>query len=88
VRVKVLDHRPAIANSRAAFAKPKNNGSEMEPLPPRRVPFIRTTGEIEMVRKVMTVVAIGASLALAACNTVRGAAADVNSAANAVDNAV
>ena len=35
-----------------------------------------------MVRKVMTLVLIGSSLAIAACNTVRGAAADVNSAAN------
>ena len=30
---------------------------------------------------------IGGALAVGACNTVRGAAADVNSAANAVDNA-
>jgi len=40
-----------------------------------------------MVRKLVTLVLIGGSLAVAACNTVRGAAADVNSAANAVDNA-
>ena len=40
-----------------------------------------------MFRKVMTVVLIGGSLAIAACNTVRGAASDVSSAANAVDNA-
>ncbi len=40
-----------------------------------------------MVRKLMTVVVIGGSLAMAACNTVRGAASDVNSAANAVDRA-
>lgn len=40
-----------------------------------------------MLRKITTVALIGASLAMAACNTVRGAAADVNSAANAVDNA-
>ena len=40
-----------------------------------------------MLRKLMTVVMIGGSLAVAACNTVRGAAEDVNSAANAVDNA-
>ena len=40
-----------------------------------------------MVRKIVTVLIIGGSVALAACNTVRGAAADVNSAANAVDNA-
>ena len=40
-----------------------------------------------MLRKITTMALIGASLAMAACNTVRGAAADVNSAANAVDNA-
>ncbi|MFL6854686.1 MAG: entericidin EcnA/B family protein [Sphingomicrobium sp.] len=40
-----------------------------------------------MFRKVMTMLVIGASVAVAACNTVRGAAKDVNSAANAVDNA-
>ena len=40
-----------------------------------------------MLRKVMTLVLIGGSLAITACNTVRGAATDVNSAANAVDNA-
>ncbi|QDP19000.1 entericidin EcnA/B family protein [Sphingomonas xanthus] len=40
-----------------------------------------------MFRKVMTILMIGGSLAVAACNTVRGAAEDVNSAANAVDNA-
>jgi predicted small secreted protein len=41
-----------------------------------------------MIRKVMTLALIGSSLAIAACNTVRGAAADVNSAANKVDNAL
>ena len=40
-----------------------------------------------MFRKVATILIIGASVAVAACNTVRGAASDVNSAANAVDNA-
>src|SRR5688500_7758880 len=40
-----------------------------------------------MVHKLVTAVLITASLATAACNTVRGAAKDVNSAANAVDNA-
>jgi predicted small secreted protein len=40
-----------------------------------------------MFRKVVTMLIIGASVAVAACNTVRGAATDVNSAANAVDNA-
>ncbi len=40
-----------------------------------------------MLRKITTMALIGASLAIAACNTVRGAAKDVNSAANAVDNA-
>lgn len=40
-----------------------------------------------MFRKIMTMVLIGGSLAIAACNTVRGTAEDLNSAANAVDNA-
>jgi len=40
-----------------------------------------------MLRKITTLVLIAGSLTIAACNTVRGAAADVNSAANAVDNA-
>lgn len=40
-----------------------------------------------MFRKLVTMVLIGGSLAVAGCNTVRGAAKDVNSAANAVDNA-
>jgi predicted small secreted protein len=40
-----------------------------------------------MLRKITTMVLIGASLSIAACNTVRGVAKDVNSAANAVDNA-
>jgi len=39
-----------------------------------------------MFQKIATVVLLGASLAIAACNTVRGAAADVNSVANEVDN--
>jgi len=40
-----------------------------------------------MFRKLMTVVLIGGGLAIAACNTVRGAGEDVKSTANAVDNA-
>jgi entericidin B len=41
-----------------------------------------------MVSRVVTVLLVGATLALAACNTVRGAAADVNSAANCTQNAM
>lgn len=40
-----------------------------------------------MFRKIVTMVLIGGSIAIAACNTVRGSAEDLNSAANAVDNA-
>ena len=40
-----------------------------------------------MVRKIVALTLVSSSLLLAACNTVRGAAADVNSAANAVDRA-
>ena len=41
-----------------------------------------------MVQKIAVVVLIGTSLVLAACNTVRGAAADVNSAATCTENAM
>lgn len=41
-----------------------------------------------MVRKLMTVVLICGALVLAACNTVRGAASDVNSVANCTQNAM
>lgn len=41
-----------------------------------------------MVRKLVTLLGIGAALSIAACNTVRGAAADINSAANATENAI
>ena len=37
-------------------------------------------------RKLVALALIGGSLALAACNTVRGAGEDLESAANAVDN--
>jgi len=41
-----------------------------------------------MVQKVAALMLVGASLAVAACNTVRGAAADVNSAASCTENAM
>ena len=41
-----------------------------------------------MFRKVMTLALIASSMSIAACNTVRGAAKDVNSAANAIDNKI
>lgn len=39
-----------------------------------------------MLQKVLTVALVGAALVTTACNTVRGAARDVNSVANAADN--
>jgi predicted small secreted protein len=41
-----------------------------------------------MFQKAMTVSLIGVALAIAACNTVRGAARDVNSVANCTENAI
>lgn len=41
-----------------------------------------------MIQKLVAVVLIGTCLTIAACNTVRGAAADVNSAANCTQNAM
>jgi predicted small secreted protein len=39
-----------------------------------------------MVQKLVTVVLVGATLAIGACNTVRGAAKDVNSVANCTED--
>jgi predicted small secreted protein len=44
--------------------------------------------ERSMVRKLVTVILVGGALGIAACNTVRGAAADVNSAASCTENAM
>lgn len=41
-----------------------------------------------MVHKALTAFLVAGSLALAACNTVRGAAADLGSAANCTENAI
>ena len=41
-----------------------------------------------MVQKMAALVLIGTCLAVAACNTVRGAASDVGSAANCTQNAM
>ena len=41
-----------------------------------------------MFHKILTAGLIGAALAMAACNTVRGAARDVNSVANCTENAI
>jgi predicted small secreted protein len=39
-----------------------------------------------MFQKIVTVTLVGTALVLAACNTVRGAAKDVNSVANCTEN--
>jgi predicted small secreted protein len=41
-----------------------------------------------MIQKIATATLIGLALATAACNTVRGAAKDVNSVANCTENAI
>jgi predicted small secreted protein len=41
-----------------------------------------------MFQKIATVALIGAALTAAACNTVRGAARDVNSVANCTENTI
>ena len=41
-----------------------------------------------MKSKIVTALLVGACVALAACNTVRGAAKDVGSAANCTENAI
>ena len=42
----------------------------------------------DMLRLGLIAAVIGGALAVAACNTVRGAAADLNSAANCTENAI
>ena len=41
-----------------------------------------------MLQKMTTMALIGTALVLAACNTVHGAASDVNSVANCTENAI
>jgi predicted small secreted protein len=41
-----------------------------------------------MVQRIVMVLLVGAVVTVAACNTVRGAAADVNSAASCTENAM
>lgn len=41
-----------------------------------------------MLRKAVILAAVGTALAVAGCNTVRGAAADVNSLANCTENTI
>ena len=41
-----------------------------------------------MIRKLMTLMLISSGIAVAACNTVRGAGADLQSAANCTENAI
>ena len=50
--------------------------------------FHMLNGGRTMARKLFSVLFIGGALTLAACNTVRGAAADVNSAATCTENAM
>ena len=52
-----------------------------------RVSLDRRGGQM-MFQKAATVLLIGAALAVAACNTVRGAARDVNSVANCTENTI
>jgi predicted small secreted protein len=60
----------------------------MEPFAIRSVGSADVSRRTYMFQKIMTVALIGAALATAACNTVRGAARDVNSVANTADNAI
>ena len=58
----------------------------MEPFPRIRVDGRKR--RTNMFQKAATVLLIGAALAAAACNTVRGAARDVNSVANCTENTI
>ena len=41
-----------------------------------------------MLRKALTIILIGGTMAIAACNTVRGAGEDVKSVANCTENTI
>jgi predicted small secreted protein len=58
----------------------------MDPFLRVGVSLSRHVRRTNMFQKVLTVGLIGAALAMAACNTVRGAARDVNSVANCTQN--
>jgi predicted small secreted protein len=58
----------------------------MEPFLRPGVTNARMKGEAKMLQKLTTVVLLGIALTVAACNTVRGAARDVNSVANCTEN--
>ena len=58
----------------------------MEPFRRPGVGKHRLKGEFEMLQKVTTAVLLGIALSVAASNTVRGAARDVNSVANCTEN--
>ena len=60
----------------------------MEPFALNGVGHAIHTGGQTMFQKVLTVALVGVALATAACNTVRGAARDVNSVANCTENAI
>jgi predicted small secreted protein len=51
------------------------------------VPQVKQKGAV-MIQKIAIVALVGASVVLAACNTVRGAGEDVQSAANCTENTV
>jgi predicted small secreted protein len=59
----------------------------MEPIALVRVQSA-TNRENVMLQKILTVTLVAAALGTAACNTVRGAAKDVNSVANCTDNTI
>ena len=60
----------------------------MDPFPPRRVTILRQVRRTLMLQKIITAGLVCATLAIAACNTVHGAAKDVNSVANCTQNAM
>ena len=60
----------------------------MDPLSLRSVTFPRHVRRTPMIQKIVTAGLVCAALAIAACNTVHGAAKDVNSVANCTQNAM
>jgi predicted small secreted protein len=66
----------------------ENNAGGMEPFRVLRRSLALSQLEDVMIQKIATITLFGLALGTAACNTVRGAARDVNSVANCTQNAV
>jgi predicted small secreted protein len=78
----------SIANCLVTAVEPNREDAHLASAAARRaLPTHGTFRRQTMVRKLITIIALTGSLAIAACNTVEGAGKDVSSAGDAVSDA-